>query len=156
MTTVRDARRALARGQTDEALVDLWNALEPLRLDDDRGGLKAVGQMAAQIAAQGDSSQVREAERLLVQVRALLQHDAAAEAVTVGDAGREVAVLAEAAPYDGAYESTEDGDYEGESEAEYDEPPEDDDVRPRLGKLVWALIVAAFVIFNIVSGLLRE
>ncbi len=151
MTTVRDARRALARGQTDEALVDLWNALEPLRLDDDRAGLKAVGEMAAQIAARGDGSQVREAERLLGQVRALLQRDAVAEPVTVGGGNPDVVVFSETAGYDGADES----EYEGEYDAEY-EPPEEDDVRPKLGRLVWALIVAAFVIFNIVSGLLRE
>jgi len=150
MANAADVRRALSRGDTDEALVLAWNALEPLRLRGDRSGLKAVGETAAFIAEHGDGSQAREAERLLTAVRSMLQPEAAADVVRIGAAERDVSVLSEAPDYDDG------GADDVEYDVDHDETTAGDDDRPRLGKLVWALIVAAFVIFNIVSGLLRE
>lgn len=67
MTTRRDlskARRAIARGRSDEALVVLWNLLEPARIEGDRHALRAIGDLAAVVADRDESSR-REAERLL-------------------------------------------------------------------------------------------
>lgn len=158
---MRDARRALARGDTDEALVALWNALEPLRLSGDRRGLRAVGEMAAHVATHGDGSQAREAERLLGEVRDLLQLPPAPEQEVAVHAtvGRDRLPPPRAEP---PVSSTEtegewwDGELEPEVEPRRVEAEEDERTGPRFGPLVWALIVAAFVIFNIVSGLLRE
>jgi hypothetical protein len=154
MATVRDARRALARGDTDEALVDLWNALEPLRLRDDRSGLHAVAELAVQIAGTGDGSQAREAERLLEAVRDALDPDggsAARRTVSVGTP-EPPAVLDDSAPGLDEDREVEIGEYDPDDVIDV----EGDVERPRFRGLVWALIVAAFVIFNIVSGLLRD
>ena len=65
---LRKVRKSLARGRSDEALLYLWNALEPARLE---GGaaLREVEQLAARIRAQGDENQAHEAERLLAAAR---------------------------------------------------------------------------------------
>lgn len=153
MATVRDARRALTRGDIDEALVALWNALEPLRLRGDRAGLKAIGEMAAYVGANGDGSQSREAERLLVQVRDLLQLEPAPAVIAAraeaGSPRRDQSPPVVVAPSEPGVDVDE--MFEPDDEAADDARP-----GPRFGPLVWALIVAAFVIFNIVSGLLRE
>ena len=61
---LRAARKSLARGRTDEALVYLWNMLEPARLD--RGApLRELQRLAAVVRNQGNEAQQREAERLL-------------------------------------------------------------------------------------------
>ena len=52
-----EARKALAKGRSDESLVHLWNVLEPARLEGDRGTLRAVGQLATAIQAQGGPDQ---------------------------------------------------------------------------------------------------
>jgi hypothetical protein len=165
MSAVRDARRALARGDRDAALVDLWNALEPLRLRGDAAGLHRAAQLAAEIARTGDGSQAREAERLIEAVRLTLDPDArsAAEpsAPVVAEPSPQVTVLDDPSP---AFEEADEleeadrlevGEYDPDADVEGVEV-EDAEQRPRLRGLVWALIVAAFVIFNIVSGLLRE
>jgi hypothetical protein len=149
MSSVGQARRSLSRGDIDGALVDLWNAVEPLRLRGDRSGLEQVARMAASIVENGDGSQSREATRLLDEVRRTVDPDALRPAVT--GVGAPVPID------DGRHDAAE----------EWDDADWDDDVvepeigeaessGPRIGPLVWALIVAAFVIFNIVSGLLRE
>jgi hypothetical protein len=58
------ARRAFARGRSDEALVIVWNLVEPARLEGDEGTLRAIAALAGAIA-QKDEGHRREAERLL-------------------------------------------------------------------------------------------
>jgi hypothetical protein len=155
MSSVGRARRSLSRGDIDGALVDLWNAVEPLRLRGDRSGLEQVARMAASIVESGDGSQSREATRLLDEVQRTVDPDALRPAVT--SAGAPLPID------DGGHDAAEEWDDAGwgddvvepeVGEPEIGEPEEASG--PRIGPLVWALIVAAFVIFNIVSGLLRE
>jgi hypothetical protein len=145
MATVRDARRALARGHTDEALVALWNAVEPLRLRGDRRGLRAVGQMAEVIAAHGDGSQVREAERLLAAVQETLAPDPRAREPVTAQAGTFETVDAAYGEIGEMREMDVDVEVEGAERS-----------GQRLGPLLWAAILIAIVIINIVSALLRE
>jgi hypothetical protein len=46
---VAQARRALSAGNVDEALVLLWKALEPARLEDDKTRLREIAEVAATI-----------------------------------------------------------------------------------------------------------
>ncbi len=159
MHGVRDARRALARGNTDQALVDLWNALEPLRLGGNIAGLQAVAQTAAAIAETGDGSQAREASRLLQEVSELLASSEGREAdafVDVGTFGapQEVGHVG-SPPFEGAYGVDEEVAPVPEAGPEQ-EPGDVPTGRSRTASLVWALILGAFVIFNIIRGLLAE
>ena len=62
------ARKSLARGRTDEALVYLWNALEPARLEgSDR--LRELQALSTVIRERGDAGERRDAERLLEAIR---------------------------------------------------------------------------------------
>jgi hypothetical protein len=61
---LRKARRAIARGRSDEALVLLWNLLEPARIEGDERVLRAIGDLAHTIA-RADADHRLEAERLL-------------------------------------------------------------------------------------------
>ena len=65
MAGVKDARRALDRGAQDEALVLLWNALEPARIRGDRSALQGIAALALRVEREGDESQANEARRLL-------------------------------------------------------------------------------------------
>lgn len=65
---LRKARRALAQERTDEALLFLWNAVEPARLEGG-GALRELERLAAAVGERGDEGQKREAERLLATVR---------------------------------------------------------------------------------------
>ncbi len=155
MGTVRQARRALRRGDVDGALVDMWNAVEPLRLRGDRSGLEEVAGMAASVVRHGDGSQAREAERLLEEVRRTIDPDALRPAAVAVGAHAPVALeRREAREGREVPEEWDDVDW-GDVEVGPD-VPDSEPTGPRIGPLVWALIVAAFVIFNIVSGLLRE
>ncbi len=58
------ARKAVARGRGDEALVILWNLVERARLENDGKTFRAIGELAADIARTDEGSR-REAERLL-------------------------------------------------------------------------------------------
>jgi len=149
MGTVRQARRALSRGDVDAALVHMWNAVEPLRLSGDGSGLEDVARMATHVAAHGDGSQAREAERLLEEVRRTVDPDALRPAAVTAASGVSTVGGRPEAPAE--WDDVDWGDVEPPVEEVEPEPS-----GPRIGPLVWALIVAAFVIFNIVSGLLRE
>ena len=46
---VAQARRALSAGNVDEALVELWKALEPARLENDKTRLREIAEVAASI-----------------------------------------------------------------------------------------------------------
>jgi hypothetical protein len=59
VATVKEARRAVERGDVDEALVVLWNALEPLRLAGDTAGLQRVAALAVAALDAGRPWRVR-------------------------------------------------------------------------------------------------
>jgi hypothetical protein len=61
---LKAASKSLARGRTDEALVYLWNAVEPARLEGGRA-LSDLRRLATLIAARGEEGHRREAQRLL-------------------------------------------------------------------------------------------
>jgi hypothetical protein len=160
MSNVRGARRALARGHIDEALVELWNVLEPLRLQGDTAGLEAVGRTAQEIVATGDGSQAREAERLLRQVGEFLGADQDADVddhVEVVHTPAPDIGLPDAAGYEPAPHAGEPFEADGDGQGEVG--PGGEGGRPRrsrIGSLVWALILGGFVLFNIVRGILGE
>src|SRR5687768_2487088 len=89
---LREARKAVARGRADEALVHLWNALEPARLAEDAGELVMIGRLAQRIGEFGDEGERRDAERLLEIVRSAAEDEREPEATvalpgTNGDGG---------------------------------------------------------------------
>jgi hypothetical protein len=65
---LKRARKSLAGGRVDEALVLLWNALEPARLEGARA-LRELERLAMAAGERGDAGQQREAQRLLEAVR---------------------------------------------------------------------------------------
>ncbi|HVM17245.1 MAG TPA: hypothetical protein VM290_06665 [Gaiellaceae bacterium] len=140
---VRTARAAVARGSNAEALVHLWNALEPARLAGDRRRLAAIGALAQRILADGDEAEAREAERLLEALRATVEDAGAAPATARVDAdvsagGEELA----AGDFDLA---SVDAAEEGEAETR----------ASRIGNLLWLVIVVAVILFNVL-GQLRD
>ena len=61
MASARDARKALDRGEPAEALVLLWNAVEPARIAGDERALREIGRLAERLRQEGDESERREA-----------------------------------------------------------------------------------------------
>lgn len=162
MATAREARRALARGDVDLALVLLWNAVEPHRLEGDRAGLEAIERMAASIAERGDPSQAPEAARLVEEVHKVLAYESGREAepvvVHAGGPARseEVVVALEPVQANGPAEPVETFEtvetLEGLPEAERPERSE----RSKLTGLIWAILVAIFILLNVVNRLVGE
>ncbi len=128
---LKQARKALGRGDADEALVLLWNALEPVRIAGDRGALRTIEQLATQIARAGDEAQQREAKRLLEALGAAVPQD---EPVRPATAQVEAEV---------------------ERRGEDVEPEEAAPKAPgglRLGPILWLLVLIALVLFNLLSN----
>ncbi len=142
------ARKALGRGRPDEALVFLWNALEPARLAGDRSALETIGRLAHTIAEKGDSSQRRDAERLLEAVQTTAAEEGETPATArldadlspVGERLAEDTVGATARSGDGV--AGDDVDAEG---------------RPRsgipLGTILWFVILAVVIVMNVLRRL---
>jgi hypothetical protein len=133
---VRDARRALGRGDADEALVLLWNALEPARLAGDAGALHQIGQLAYQIQAGGSESQSREAERLLELLSAEVESGEVRAATEQVDAQ---VVVGGDMMHPGEIE-TEPGGGGGS----------------RLGGLVWLIILVGIILFNLLGDMIGD
>ena len=147
-TDLGQARKAVRRGAADEALVYLWNALEPARLARDGSALETIGRLAHTIAENGDSSQRRDAERLLEAVQTTVAEEEETPATArldadlspVGETLEDDAVRAAARPRDGI---------DGEAvEAEG---------RPRggipFGTILWFAILAAVIVMNVLRRL---
>ena len=160
MSGLRDAQRALARGATEEALVYLWNELEPARLAGDRRGLAAIGRMAAAIAEHGDAAQRRDASCLLAELEEASAAEAAPapEPVPLAIGTEPVREDEPAPPFEPLPEAarpvmpeaaTERAPVAGEEDAE-GEPG-----RPRIASLLWAALVVAVILLNIVRNLLE-
>ena len=136
MASARNARKALARGATDEALVLLWNEVEPARLAGDTSTLRDIGRLARGIQQAGDPAQQREAERLLETLTELEAYPAApaatAEMLDV-DVGPNGGVLGDVP------EPTADG-------------AEDERRAGKLTSLVWIVLFLLVVIANALRG----
>lgn len=130
---LKQSRRALERGAADEALVLLWNALEPARLAGDRRALGAIERLALHIAGEGDESQQREAERLLEAVRGSVAENRALRPATAEFPGEVVTGGEEVEP--GRQE-------EAEPQAARRLP---------VGTIIWLLVVLAIVILNVLG-----
>ena len=125
---LRRARGSAARGRIDEALIYLWNTLEPARLE---GGaaLNELRQVAAAISKVGDDGQRREAERLLEAIRR--SSDTAPAAVAVRE-------------HDG-YATPEDAHVDAERDTA--EPVAQ---RSTLGTLLLPIIFALIILINLI------
>lgn len=134
-----EARKALAKGRSDESLVHLWNVLEPARLEGDRGTLRAVAQLATAIQAQGGPDQ-REAERLLEAVQ-----EAAVEEGTPDVVVR----------LPGGGEAVNGGGFMTEGEAA-GEIEEEEQATGGLARWIFPLIFLIVVIANVINGLLGD
>lgn len=134
------ARKALGRGATAEALVHLWNELEPARLSGDGGRLEALARLAEEIRQRGDEADRYDAERLLAELREQAEApNAAAPATAVLDA-----------------EVDRTGEVLDEAEADAEAEPAEG--RSRAGGLanwLWLVFVLVIVLANIL-GQLRD
>jgi hypothetical protein len=138
MASARNARKALARGAADEALVHLWNAVEPARLAGDVATLRDIGRIAEQIRRDGDPAQQQEAERLLETLRGTIEGEAAARPETEA---LEPHMERDAPTLDDAQEAGPLDDAEG--------------ANGRLGRMssiVWILLFLLIVIANALRG----
>lgn len=164
MASLRDARRSLERGDVDEAMVALWNALEPLRLAGDQDGLEEAARLAARAAA-ADEAYASEAERMRTTVGALTA-DPTETAVVVPQRDRtlaetlehwaETVVTATGAGEPGRPEPVA-GAPSPDAEPADAEPADDDNGRGRrLGPLVWALLVGLFLILNVLGNVFGD
>ena len=149
MDAVREARGALRKGRSAEALVHLWNALEPARLAGDRRRLDAIGGLAAHIAASGEEADRREAERLLEATReAAAEPGAFAGADDVGTAsvGGEVEPVHELEPF-GVEEA-------GPGPERVEEPDEAEEKRSGVPS-IWTILIILFVIITIARNFIE-
>ena len=125
---LRRARRSAARGRIDEALVYLWNALEPARLEGETA-VTELRRVAALISSMGDNGQRREAERLV-------------EAI---DRSSDTAPVAVAVREHGDHDAFEDARPDVEREAA--EPVSG---RPRRGGLLLPIIFLLIILINVI------
>jgi hypothetical protein len=128
------AARAARRGSADEALVLLWNELEPARLSGDRNALATIDRLARFIAR--DEDHRHEAERLVAAV---------ASAVAAGGAERAATAVVDA-------EVAVAGDALEPAEVEDAAEPEPQAGRGlAIGNVVWILILLGVLILNVLG-----
>jgi hypothetical protein len=129
-SAVDRAGKAVRRGASDEALVLLWNAVEPARIAGDGAALESIGRVAQAIAGAGDESQKREARRLLEMLDVAIAEEAGAPATARLDA-----------------------DVSAVGEKLDEEVVEEGAARPGtrmpLGTILWFLIILAVVAMNV-------
>ena len=139
---IGNARRALARGDAAEALVYLWNAVEPARLEGDARALAAIASLAQQVRARGDEGQAREAERLIERLRGGLE--AAETGLAPATEQLDAEVYAGGEQLDPGDFETADAEEEGETSR-----------AARIGNLVWLGLVLLIVLVNVL-GQIRD
>ncbi len=132
---LKEARKALAKGRTDESLVHLWNVLEPARLAGNRRELGAIAQLATEIQARGEPVEQREAERLLQEVRETAEQEDEPEPVV-------------------SYPGGGGGGYVPEGEAA--EEVEAEQTGGGLARFILPAIFLVIVIVNVIAGLTGE
>ncbi len=149
MDAVREAKSALRRGRSAEALVHLWNALEPARLAGDRRQLEAIGGLAAHVAASGEEADRAEAERLLEAARVAAAEPggfAGAEDVGTASVGGEAA-------HDLPDFGVEDS---GPGPERVEAPDEAEGEAQRSGvPSLWTILIILFVIITIARNVLE-
>lgn len=157
---LKEARRAAGGGRIEEALVYLWNAVEPARLAGDESALEGIARLAAQIQREGDPGQQREAARLL-QAAGLREPASPAEAPWPEPSVEEAAVteqedvLAELAQSLGETEGMPTP--AGETAAREPEAEKPEPVRRRsLGSLLVTLLVIVIVLVNVLARVLGD
>ena len=159
MNELREAGRAVAKGRTDEALVHLWNALEPVRLAGGASALEEAVRLATEIGRRGGPGERREAERLL---RALRREPGAGWAEPPAPAGEWADPETETARVDvGEHEPVPDGGVEaGPAEPEAaagtaEGTGEQEGPQPRRSPVARRLLPLLFVIIVLVNLLNR-
>jgi uncharacterized small protein (DUF1192 family) len=133
-----EAKKAVARGRADEALVHLWNALEPARLAEDAGELVMIGRLAQRIGEFGDEGERRDAERLLEAVRSAAEDEREPEA-TVALPG-----------------TNGDGGFLPEEEAAAEVEDAESEPGGRFARYALPLVFLIIVIVNVLAGLLGD
>ena len=133
-----EARKAVARGRADEALVHLWNAVEPARLAGDSAGLRRIGQLAERVRELGEEGERQEAERLLEALRTAFDEEREPEATVAlpGENG--------------------DGGFLPEDEAAGEVGEEQSGPGTRFAQLLIPLIILVIVIINVLAGLFGD
>lgn len=129
------AARAARRGSPDEALVLLWNALEPARLSGDRRALATIDGLAGAIAR--DEQHRHEAERL---------REAVAATIAGGGAERPATAVVDADVAVG-------GDALEADEVEEAAASEGGGRGLAIGNVVWVLILLGVLILNVLGRL---
>ena len=147
MDAVREARSALRRGRSSEALVHLWNALEPARLAGDRRRLDAIGGLAAHIAQGGEEADRAEATRLLEAAR-----EAASE--PGGFAGVEDVGTASVGG-EAAHELPDFGVEDAGPGPERAEEPDEAEAQQRAAPSLWTILIILFVIITIARNFIE-
>lgn len=144
---LKEARQAAARGSYDEALVLLWNALEPARLAGDRGALRTIGGVAQLVARSGDDGQRREAERLLGTLQANVEHGVTPATATLD------AEVSGAGGYDVGELATGTGE-RVERHEQFEPPAEVEEEQGRAGRIgnyVWLAFVVLIILVNVIG-----
>ncbi len=141
---LRQARKSLARGRTDEALVYLWNALEPARLER-AGSLRELRRLATLIRDRGDEAERRDAERLL---EAIGRGSADGDQLEIGTLSRPPSGMV------GGVEPFEAESVDAEPADQQDDAGEPEAGRPRLGRLLLPILVLLIVLVNVIARLL--
>jgi hypothetical protein len=135
---LRSAQRAVGREAYQEALVHLWNAVEPARLAGDARQLNAIGGLAQVIRTRGDEGEAREADRLLETLRGAV---AAEGGVAPATARLDAEVYASGEPLEGDIATGGQGGAEEEGTGR----------GVRIGNLVWIVLVIAIILFNVLA-----
>ena len=152
MNQLAQARAALRRDRPSEALVFLWNAVEPARLAGDAGALRSIGGLAERIAQSGDEAERREAERLLEQIRGVARHETAVPATE--EVGAEVSVGGTTVGAEPTIADALEGrDVPLEEEFDVEDEAPEASRGARLMNIVWLLIALGVVALNVIRGL---
>lgn len=129
----REARKSLSRGRVDEALVYLWGALEPARLE--RGAtLRELQRLSLLVRDRGDEGQRREAERLLEAIGRSSEEGGQVEVGVVTE--RRAGALEEAEPATRGDDSEEGEPVEG---------------RSTLGRLLLPIVFLVIILINVIT-----
>lgn len=163
---VKEAERALARGRPDEALVYLWNAVEPARVAGDTRTLERIGRVAQRIARGDQAGEQREAQRLLELLRSSGGRAVATAApATAAETAAAPAALREAPPTrreEAEVEREEivvTGDWvPDEAGAAPGAEPGSEGQRPRggLGRFIVPLVFLLVILVNVINRLVER
>jgi hypothetical protein len=143
--SLSDARDALRRGETGEALVHLWNAYEEARGFGDRRAFGRIARVTREAASAGDEGERADAERLLRELGAGGEPEAdfGVEDKWVPPGGQTTAPEPRPAP---AHEP----DFEPD-EAEWQPEPGEEDAQPQRGRGIPIPFLIALAVFLFIT-----